>query len=216
VLGTANACYTGEVRICQPLYISAYGEVGTIVRKLWPLAPLVAVTATATVATVEEICSKLHMRECKILRSPVVRKNLKLHVQEVDMQSSTKDSLLLHTVRRHSDKGGVLIFCRTKAECERVGTIVQGSGIGNVRTYHADMSKQYKRLTAAMFSRREVTVLVCTVAYGMGVDVAEVCCVIHWGAPASLEQYVQEIGRAGGVVTTPCVLCSMVVTFTMI
>jgi ATP-dependent DNA helicase RecQ len=113
------------------------------------------------------------------------------------MHSSTKGSLLLHTVKRHSDEGGVLIFCRTEVECERIGSIVQREGNDDVRMYHADMSKQYRRQTAEMFSRREVTVLVCTVAFGMGVDVAEVCCVINWRAPASLEQYVQEIGRAG-------------------
>jgi ATP-dependent DNA helicase RecQ len=103
----------------------------------------------------------------------------------------------LHFVKGSLGEGGILIFCRTKAECGRIASCLQKEAIGDVRTYHADMPEQYKRDTAEMFSRREVTVLVCTVAFGMGVDVAEVCCVIHWGAPASLEQYLQEIGRAG-------------------
>jgi hypothetical protein len=86
-----------------PLYRSpSDGEVGTAVRKWWPLAPVVAVTATTTPGTVEGISKKLHVRECKILRRPVVRKNLKLHVQQLDMQSSTKDSAVLHIVKRHS------------------------------------------------------------------------------------------------------------------
>jgi superfamily II DNA helicase RecQ len=176
---------------------SAYGEVGAAVRKLWPLTPVVAVTATATPGTVEGMCKKLHVRDCKLLRSPVIRKKLKLHVQQVDMQSRTKDYVLLHSVQGQASRGGVLVFCRTKAECERVGTVLQRDRKCSVRTYHADLPEQHKQRTAEMIQRREVTVLVCTVAFGMGVDVAGVGCLIHWGAPACLEQYVQEIGRAG-------------------
>jgi ATP-dependent DNA helicase RecQ len=118
-------------------------------------------------------------------------------VHQMDMQSSRKDLVLLQSVQRSLGEGGILMFCRTKPECARIASFLQQEGTGVVRTYHADLPEQYKKDTAEKFSRREVAVLVCTVAFGMGVDVAEVCCVIHWGAPPCLEQYVQEIGRAG-------------------
>jgi ATP-dependent DNA helicase RecQ len=116
------------------------------------------------------------------------------------MGSVNKYAVLRERARHHTTAGGVLVFCQTKAECERVLNVlapVADGHHGTVGLYHADLSNREKGQAAELFAKGSIKILVCTVAFGMGVDVGNVSTVLHWGTPGSLEQYVQEIGRAG-------------------
>ena len=101
---------------------------------------------------------------------------------------------------RKSDAGSVLIYVSKQRECAAVCNFLKSSNLRFGRTiamYHAGLSSYDRDKTQKEFQEGRVCVLVATVAFGMGLNVANVRAVIHYDAPFSLESYAQEVGRAG-------------------
>lgn len=174
----------------------AYSKVG-VVREWWPSVPVAGVTATATEDTISQICTTLRLVNVRLLKSPVMRSNLHLSVQKISMSGVEKYQPLLRKTLAHMQEGGLLVFCQRKAECKKVYEVLLSAANGAVAMFHSDLSDAEKTWAAAEFTKGAVKVLICTVAFGLGVDVPNVRCVIHWGPPSSMEQYAQEVGRAG-------------------
>lgn len=166
-------------------------------RSKWPGVPVAAVTATATHETCSRVCALLNMPNCTVLKSAINRTNLFLSAQRVNMYSPERYLVIVRTVEQYVNAGGVLIFCERKLECEKLCAVLQRSIDSGVAVYHSDLPDSTKQEAAINFTARRVKILVCTVAFGLGVDVSNVTTVIHWGCPSNMEQYVQEIGRAG-------------------
>lgn len=162
-------------------------------RELFPQCAIAAFTASATQRVRHDIIEQLRLREPHKHIASFRRPNLRYVVQQCDSRS--QDALLLQTVRRVRD-GSVIVYSPTVA---RVGEIVdqlEEAGIAAIG-YHGQMDGPTRRENQEKWMADEVRVMVGTMAFGLGINKANVRAVIHLALPKSIEQYYQESGRAG-------------------
>lgn len=163
-------------------------------RTLYPSIPILAVTATATNIVVEEIVNHLTLNKPQVIRANFDRPNIFLEcvpVKKVDV------SILKPYFEKYkNDK--IIIYTNSRQETmELANEINQIHPEGRVsEAYHAGMSKGLREKVQTKFSNGTIKIIVSTIAFGMGVDFI-VRCVIVFGAPSSIEEYWQQIGRAG-------------------
>lgn len=160
-------------------------------RERFPDVAVHAFTATATERVRDDIIEQLQLQDPEILIGNFDRPNLQYRV-------SRKNDLLGQirgVLERHKNESGV-IYCVTRKEVERVSTALTALGYP-AAPYHAGMEDSDRHRNQEMFLRDEVTTIVATVAFGMGIDKSNVRYVIHAGMPQSIEHYQQESGRAG-------------------
>lgn len=153
-------------------------------------APLtLALTATATPRVQEEIISVLKLTDANQIRYSMNRQNIRLFVQETTDKFGYLQQLLPQL------NGTGLIYCTTRKQVE---TLTQELA-PNYRTafYHGGLSSNERRLLQEQFTNNQLEFLVTTNAFGMGIDKGDIRWVIHYDLPNSLENYVQEFGRAG-------------------
>jgi len=167
-----------------------YARLGDL-RKCFPAIPIQAYTATATPRVRDEIVGSLFLREPDVLVGDFDRPNLCLRVE----QRMDLDRQLLDSIRAHQDQAGI-IYCMRRLETEAVAGFLQLNGI-NALAYHAGLDPRERRQVQSDFMHFRVDVVVATIAFGMGIDRPDVRYVVHAQMPSSLEQYHQEIGRAG-------------------
>ena len=169
------------------------------VRELLPGVPVLALTATATPETIDDIQEKLGFAEKNVLRKSFHRENLQYIVRRTDR----KDEQVAHILSRVP--GSAIVYVRNRkraqelAEWLRVqgsGLMVNGSGF-TVDYYHAGLTTQERNARQAAWTSGETRVIVATNAFGMGIDKPDVRVVIHYDLPNTLESYYQEAGRAG-------------------
>ena len=153
-------------------------------------APVIALTATATPQVAEDIMDKLAFREPLILRSGFERKNLSYIVRRCD----DKLGQALDVCR--GVKGSGIIYMRHRRKCEEIAAFLKAQGI-DASYYHAGLSGQVRSERQAAWKSGALRVMVCTNAFGMGIDKPDVRFVLHMDLPDSLESYFQEAGRAG-------------------
>jgi len=167
-----------------------YRELSSL-REHFPDVAVHAFTATATERVRDDICEQLQLREPEVLVGGFDRPNLQYRVaRKNDLVSQIRT-----VIDRHPDESGV-IYCVTRKEVERVTTVLKTLGY-SVAPYHAGLEDEERRKNQDAFIRDEVTTIVATVAFGMGIDKSNVRYVIHGGMPQSIEHYQQESGRAG-------------------
>lgn len=160
-------------------------------RKLFPQAPCLALTATATPPVVEDICRKLGFRTpCRILRKSFYRPSLSYVVRE----TSDKPRELLHILR--SVPGSALVYLRSRMKTEKYAELLKTNGI-SADFFHAGLSPKVKMRKQKEWQEEKIRVMVCTTAFGMGIDKDNVRLVIHPELPPTPEGYYQEAGRAG-------------------
>jgi ATP-dependent DNA helicase RecQ len=167
-----------------------YMEIASV-REQFPDAVCLALTATATKQVREDIVRNLRMKNPAVLVASFNRENIFLEVQpKRDAFSQTVDC-----IDKHKDESGI-IYCFSRKEVDQVtqGLIDMGYSALN---YHAGLSDQDRADHQDKFIRDRVQIMVATVAFGMGIDKPNVRFVIHYDMPKSLEEYYQEIGRAG-------------------
>ncbi|UBD16417.1 RecQ family ATP-dependent DNA helicase [Bacteroides salyersiae] len=167
----------------------AYLKIADI-RELLPGVPLLALTATATPAVVQDIQSRLKFREKNVFRMSFERKNLAYIVRKTD----NKTAELLHILRRMP--GSAIIYVRSRRRTKETTELLTHEGI-TADFYHAGLDNAVKDIRQKRWQDGECRVMVATNAFGMGIDKPDVRLVIHLDLPDSPEAYFQEAGRAG-------------------
>ncbi|CAL4094160.1 unnamed protein product, partial [Meganyctiphanes norvegica] len=175
----------------------SYRKLGNL-RRTFPSVPILALTATATQQVRHDICNSLGLKNPEVSITNFDRPNLYLEVKHKNKCVKT-DILPLMKRDEYGNyvaDGSTIIYCPTKKQTEEVATQLEGYGV-ECGIYHAGIATQKKRNTHEMFVRDKITVIVATIAFGMGINKPDVRRVIHYGAPRDIESYYQEIGRAG-------------------
>jgi len=165
-------------------------------RKEYPDVPLMALTATARIDTVEGIQKHLGMRQTLVLRQSFNRPNLTYSVRPKRRGGGTLDSMAALIQERHADECGI-IYCLSRRDCENVASDLESKYGIRARHFHAGLNTQDKLRIQEGWEAGQFKVIVATIAFGMGIDKADVRFVIHHSMPKSLEGYYQETGRAG-------------------
>lgn len=168
-----------------------YRRLGEL-RASFPHTPIAAFTATATPKVREDILSQLGLKDPLILRAPVLRKNIKISLHQRDALWRTE---LISILKRHANESGI-VYAFSRKETEELADFLSKKGL-KCLAYHAGMSAERRHETHTSFLNDETQIIVATVAFGMGIDKGDIRFVIHTSLPKTIENYYQEIGRAG-------------------
>ena len=167
-----------------------YRQLATI-RHRWADAVWLILTATATERVRNDIITSLDLQGVKQFISNFDRPNLLLQAQF----RQTGNSQLFHFLQAHRGESGI-IYCATRREVDNLTTLLKNQGI-RALPYHAGLNNETRHHNQSAFSRDEVEIIIATTAFGMGIDKGDIRFVVHYRLPQSLENYYQEIGRAG-------------------
>lgn len=153
-------------------------------------APVIAVTATATPSVAQDIMERLGFKEKLLLKSGFERPNLSYIVRQVE----DKYSQILNVCNGVPGTG--IVYARNRRKCEELSAFLRVQGV-SASFYHAGLGGQARAERQAAWKSGAVRVMVCTNAFGMGIDKPDVRFVVHYDLPESPEAYFQEAGRAG-------------------
>lgn len=165
--------------------------------------PLAALTATATPAMQREIVAALDMKEPAHVLAPIDRPELNLIVYNehsrygrIRSQNDRFRQLLRILQAADQERPPILIYVSTTRDAEKIARHLRIAGY-DARAYHGKMDPADRASVQEMFMDDHVNIIVCTKAFGMGVDKPNIRYVIHYNMPGDLESYFQEAGRAG-------------------
>ena len=167
-----------------------YRKIRSIVEEIG-VAPIIALTATATPKVQSDIQKNLSMSNAKVFKDSFNRKNLYYEVRD---KTNVKREIIKF-IKNNAGKSGI-IYCLSRKKVEDIAEFLNVNGI-KARPYHAGMDAATRAKNQDAFLMEEVDVIVATIAFGMGIDKPDVRFVIHYDIPKSLEGYYQETGRAG-------------------
>lgn len=156
------------------------------------VAPLIALTATATPKVQHDIQKNLGMLGATVFKSSFNRENL---YYEVRNKTNNIDKDIIKYIRAQHGKSGI-IYCLSRKKVEELAETLHVNGI-SVLPYHAGMDSAMRTENQDKFLMEKVQVIVATIAFGMGIDKPDVRFVLHYDMPKSLEGYYQETGRGG-------------------
>lgn len=158
----------------------------------FPDVPRIALTATATRATHQEITERLRMENARHFVSNFDRPNIQYRIESKDR---AKDQLLRLIQSEHPGEAGI-VYCMSRKSVESTAAWLGARGV-DAMPYHAGLDAAVRQDTQMRFLREEGIVVVATIAFGMGIDKPDVRFVAHLDLPKSIEGYYQETGRAG-------------------
>lgn len=162
------------------------------VRSLLPDVPVLALTATATPETIEDIQNKLGFKSHNVLRKSFHRENLTYIVRRTE----NKDEQVAHILSRVP--GSSIVYVRNRKRAQELAEWLKVTCNGlQVDYYHAGLTTQERNERQQAWTEGTTRVIVATNAFGMGIDKPDVRLVIHYDLPNTLESYYQEAGRAG-------------------
>jgi len=167
-----------------------YAQLGDVRRRLGA-AQVIALTATADVATREDIRARLFARAPRIFIHGFDRPNLHLAMQPKENARRQ----VLDFAERHRGLSGI-VYCATRKDTETFAGYLSEKGFSAL-PYHAGLAADVRNANQDAFLREDGMVMAATVAFGMGIDKPDVRFVVHAALPKSIEAYYQEIGRAG-------------------
>ena len=156
------------------------------------VAPLIALTATATPKVQHDIQKNLGMLNATVFKSSFNRSNL---YYEVRPKTNNVDKDIIKYIRSQAGKSGI-IYCLSRKKVEELAGTLSINGISCL-PYHAGMESAVRSENQDKFLMEKVQVIVATIAFGMGIDKPDVRFVLHYDMPKSLEGYYQETGRGG-------------------
>lgn len=194
-------CISGWGHDFRPEYVNI-----KVFRETFPEIPILAVTATATNDVCQDIIKNLKLRKPQIIKASFDRPNLHLKIMDhpkkevivkkrIKKINVDKEKLVKPYMDKYKDDK-IIIYVNS-----RDTTVELSKELNKIRkdcsqAYHAGMSKKQREEIQSKFSSGEIQIIVATIAFGMGID-RIVKCVIIFGAPSSIEEYYQQIGRGG-------------------
>lgn len=158
----------------------------------WPDVPRIALTATATEATHQEIAARLNLDEARHFVASFDRPNIQYRI--VGKNSPQRQLLELLRTEHQGDAG--IVYCLSRNSVEKTAEFLVQNGIPAV-PYHAGLDARTRAKHQSRFLREDGLIVVATIAFGMGIDKPDVRFVAHLDLPKSVEGYYQETGRAG-------------------
>lgn len=162
----------------------------SILREIFPKVNMIALTATATKKVVDDIGKYLNLNNPIIFKKSSIRNNLKLKV----IESPDKLGNLLRILKKKNQS--IIIYAGTRKNVENTTAFLNNNGYKSVY-YHAGLDKNTKDKSFEAWYTEKSPIMVATNAFGMGIDKPNVRKVIHLQLPNSIENYIQEAGRAG-------------------
>ncbi|HSC54684.1 MAG TPA: ATP-dependent DNA helicase RecQ [Phnomibacter sp.] len=167
-----------------------YLQIGEL-RKEMEHVPLLALTASATPQVQQDIVKQLQFTAShKVFRQSFARPNLSFSAFKL----TEKINKLQHILQ--SVNGSALVYCRNRKRTQEIASLLQLQNI-SATYYHAGLNAAERSQRQDAWIQNNVRVIVCTNAFGMGIDKPDVRCVVHMDVPDSLEAYYQEAGRGG-------------------
>ena len=167
-----------------------YRRIRNIVEEIG-VAPIIALTATATPKVQSDILKNLGMSDATVFKSSFNRPNLYYEIRD---KSDPKRDIIKY-IKQNPGKSGI-IYCLSRKKVEELAELLNINGI-KAAPYHAGLDAKTRADNQDKFLMEEVDVIVATIAFGMGIDKPDVRVVIHYDSPKSIEGYYQETGRAG-------------------
>ncbi len=164
----------------------------SILKSQFPHIPCIALTATADEPTRRDIISQLGLANAKQFVSSFDRPNIQYCVVE---KNNPREQLHHFLTTEYPQEAGI-VYCLSRKKVEETATWLQEKG-WDALPYHAGLSNQLRLKHQQHFIREEASIIVATIAFGMGIDKSNVRFVAHLDLPKSLENYYQETGRAG-------------------
>jgi ATP-dependent DNA helicase RecQ len=203
LLNRLKECNISHIAIDEAHCVSEWGDsfrpayltLGTLIKTL--NAPVVtAFTATASPTVLNRVAQVLFDGQAHIVRSECDRPNIHYYVK----YACAKQYALLETILH--EKTPLIVFCSSRKRVQNIAAFLREyfemqNKKDFVRWYHAGLSKEEKTHTENWFYPRTEGILVCTCAFGMGVDKKNIHTVIHYDPPPTAEAYIQEAGRGG-------------------
>ncbi|XP_005098478.1 Bloom syndrome protein homolog isoform X2 [Aplysia californica] len=166
-----------------------------LLRERFPGVPTMALTATATPRVRRDIIHQLDMNNPKWFMQSFNRPNLKYSVQSKKCSNATTDVIQMIQSRFRNDCG--IVYCFSRKECDNVAMDLRKAGL-LANSYHAGLDDNKRATVQERWLNEDGCKIICaTIAFGMGIDKADVRFVIHYSLPKSMEGYYQEAGRAG-------------------
>ena len=162
----------------------------SLVREYFPSTPVIALTASATPLVQEDIIEKLGFKGGQTFFSTFARPNLSFSCFEVENKITRMVDILQKV------KGSCLVYCRNRRRTAELAEVLKAAGL-SADHYHAGLDQELRNMKQESWINHETSIMVCTNAFGMGIDKADVRCVIHVDIPDTPEAYYQEAGRAG-------------------
>ena len=163
-------------------------------KQRFPKVPFMALTATADELTRNDICVQLNMTEAKKFITSFDRPNIHLSVSNTSGKAQ-KIKELVNFLQRHPDEAGI-VYCLTRKAAEDLASVLSTKHF-KASAFHAGMPSEAKSWVHRAFLNDEINIVCATVAFGMGINKSNVRWVVHYNMPGSIEEYYQEIGRAG-------------------
>ena len=161
-----------------------------ILKELFPSVPILAMTASAIPLVQEDIMKQLAFKNANIITDHFLRPNLKYSIKKCPVK--------LHELRKilNNLKGAAIIYCNTRSNVTQLTQLLNDYGYG-AGAYHAGMTIEARKKVQNNWMQNTTPIVVCTSAFGMGINKGNVRLVLHYDIPGSIEQYYQEAGRAG-------------------
>jgi ATP-dependent DNA helicase RecQ len=164
----------------------------SMLHERWPDVPRIALTATATSATRQEIATRLQLTDARHVVDSFDRPNIQYRI--VAKNEPRRQLLELLRAEHPGDAG--IVYCLSRASVDKTAEFLSANGIPAL-PYHAGLDSRTRARNQSRFLREEGLVMVATIAFGMGIDKPDVRFVAHLDLPKSVEGYYQETGRAG-------------------
>jgi ATP-dependent DNA helicase RecQ len=164
----------------------------SMLHERWPEVPRIALTATATSATRDEIATRLRLAGARHFTASFDRPTIQYRIVA---KNEPRRQLLELLRTEHAGDAGI-VYCLSRASVEKTAEFLCDNGI-TALPYHAGLDGRTRAANQARFLREDGLVMVATIAFGMGIDKPDVRFVAHLDLPKSVEGYYQETGRAG-------------------
>ncbi|KAI0133883.1 ATP-dependent DNA helicase recQ [Xylariales sp. AK1849] len=154
---------------------------------------VICLTATATPRVAEDICKAFKVDKSNVFRTSPYRPNLQLQAESTQTKQD-KYPKLFQFLRQHT--GATLVYVTLQKQAEALAADLAKEGF-KATAFHAGMRTEQKTKIQDDFMSSKIPIVVATIAFGMGIDKANIRNIVHWGIPATIEEYSQQIGRAG-------------------
>ncbi len=161
-----------------------------VLREICPNTNWIALTGTATKKVIADITKSLQLTHPKVYKESLVKENISYRILDLE----NKEGKLLDILKRFQKP--TIVYCNSRSKTERISEFLNTQKIGSV-FYHAGLDKKEKNIQFKKWMYEESKVMVATTAFGMGINKKNVALIIHIDLPSSIENYVQQVGRAG-------------------